>query len=84
MKITIIAIDDWAALYGPDGKSFKQGHSIEDVDLFKLLQTVNAHPKDMEFITLYQEELSEWAEDHGALPDTLEECERIIKENKWK
>ena len=45
--LTMIALDDWHVLYGPDGESLRAGHSITDEDMFRALQGVEAHPKDL-------------------------------------
>jgi len=78
MKIIRISIDDWTAIYGPDGKCFKQGHTMKTRDLFNLLQTIDAHPKDIEYIVVYQDKLAKYAKKHGKLPSTLKKCKKII------
>jgi hypothetical protein len=50
-KITMINIDDWEVLYGPDGDKITEGHSIDGEQMFRALKNVNSHPiyLDMEY-----------------------------------
>lgn len=85
MKITIIRIEDWEAIYNNEGESVYQGHNVTKEKLFKVLKDTSAHPKDIEFKSFYTDDknLVNWAEDHGRLPDTIQEVDKLINPNSF-
>ena len=55
MKITIIRLDDWEVLYGPDGEKMCEDHNISYEDMFNSLQKIEVHPKSLELDYEYVE-----------------------------
>jgi len=47
-KITVIQLDDWSVLYGPDGEKITEDHQISYEDMFNALQNIDIHPKLLE------------------------------------